>query len=337
MNTPATSRYGSQSQHNRSTVFGSANPSATDGSQRQLVATFTHIFGEKTQQQQNDTETSMMLDATNHTNNTTTSDAGAESAASLSRPGSAASTSSLPTLAGDTLSSSSPLYYLLWMSMAEIYNENVYDLLVPQSTAGGKAAAATARPRLVISEDKKDNTYIKGLRWVFVTSADDILRLVHLARKNMQIAATKLNASSSRSERSSRTGAQRQTETCAINNSLTFLKRCVHAIYHNQTHPNDAPHLVPYRDSKLTRVFQSFFTGTGRVRMLATVAPDASESDETAHVLKFAAIVQRLETRAARADVPTSSLPPLSACLDALPPRFSEVGVVFCVQYAIIR
>ncbi len=165
--------------------------------------------------QQNDTETSMMLDATNLTNNTTTSDAGAESAASLSRPGSAASTSSLPTLASgmrtfcmfinfqisfftDTLSSSSPLYYLLWMSMAEIYNENVYDLLVPQSTAGGKAAVATARPRLVISEDKKDNTYIKGLRWVFVTSADDILRLVHLARKNMQIAATKLNASSSR-------------------------------------------------------------------------------------------------------------------------------------------
>ncbi len=82
--------------------------------------------------------------------------------------------------------------------MAEIYNENVYDLLVPQSIGGGKQAAATARPRLVISEDKKDNTYVKGLRWVFVTSADDILRLVHLARKNMQIAATKLNASSSR-------------------------------------------------------------------------------------------------------------------------------------------
>jgi hypothetical protein len=83
------------------------------------------------------------------------------------------------------------------MSMAEIYNENVYDLLVPQST-GGKPATATTRPRLVISEDKKDNTYVKGLRWVFVTSADDILRLVHLARKNMQIAATKLNAASSR-------------------------------------------------------------------------------------------------------------------------------------------
>jgi hypothetical protein len=51
MNTPATSRYGSQAQRHHSTAaFGAVNASGNDGSQRQLIATFSHIFGENTQQ-----------------------------------------------------------------------------------------------------------------------------------------------------------------------------------------------------------------------------------------------------------------------------------------------
>jgi hypothetical protein len=54
-----------------------------------------------------------MLDVTNNiTHNTTTSDAGGgESAASLSRPGSAASTSSMPTLEGGM----KVFYFQIWI------------------------------------------------------------------------------------------------------------------------------------------------------------------------------------------------------------------------------
>uniref|UniRef100_A0A673LBZ5 Kinesin-like protein KIF20A n=1 Tax=Sinocyclocheilus rhinocerous TaxID=307959 RepID=A0A673LBZ5_9TELE len=54
------------------------------------------------------------------------------------------------------------------------------------------------------------------------------------------------------------------------------------------------PLVVPFRDSKLTRVLQSFFCGQGRSCMLVNINPCASTYDETLQALKFSAIATQL-------------------------------------------
>lgn len=52
--------------------------------------------------------------------------------------------------------------------------------------------------------------------------------------------------------------------------------------------------VVPFRDSKLTRVFQGFFTGRGRSCMIVNINQCASTYDETLYVAKFSAIASQV-------------------------------------------
>ena len=54
------------------------------------------------------------------------------------------------------------------------------------------------------------------------------------------------------------------------------------------------PRLVPYRDSKLTRVFQSYFSGHGRVSMIVNASQCASIFDETFHALRYSAVARKV-------------------------------------------
>ena len=51
---------------------------------------------------------------------------------------------------------------------------------------------------------------------------------------------------------------------------------------------------VPYRDSKLTRLFQSFFLGKGRAAMIVNISKTPLLFDETLQVLKFSAIAKQV-------------------------------------------
>ena len=51
---------------------------------------------------------------------------------------------------------------------------------------------------------------------------------------------------------------------------------------------------MPFRDSKLTRVFQSFFCGKGRASMIVNINQTASLFDETLHALKYSAIAKQV-------------------------------------------
>lgn len=59
-------------------------------------------------------------------------------------------------------------------------------------------------------------------------------------------------------------------------------------------------HVVPFRDSKLTRLFQNYFVGKGKgvrqgkITMLVNVSSTASVFDETVHVLKFSALTSKV-------------------------------------------
>ena len=59
-------------------------------------------------------------------------------------------------------------------------------------------------------------------------------------------------------------------------------------------------HTVPFRESKLTRLFQNYFIGKGegirkgKITMFVNVSNNASVFDETFHVLKFSALTSKV-------------------------------------------
>uniref|UniRef100_A0ABI7Z4J8 Kinesin-like protein n=1 Tax=Felis catus TaxID=9685 RepID=A0ABI7Z4J8_FELCA len=209
--------------------------------------------------------------------------------------------------------------FSIWISFFEIYNELLYDLLEPPSQQ-------RKRQTLRLCEDQNGNPYVKDLNWVHVQDAEEAWKLLKVGRKNQSFASTHLNQNSSRShsifsirilhlqgegdiipkiselslcdlagsERcKDQKSGERLKEAGNINTSLHTLGRCIAALRQNQQN-RSKQNLVPFRDSKLTRVFQGFFTGRGRSCMIVNVNPCASTYDETLHVAKFSAIASQL-------------------------------------------
>ncbi|KAM4875589.1 kinesin-like protein KIF20A isoform 2-T3 [Thomomys bottae] len=209
--------------------------------------------------------------------------------------------------------------FSIWISFFEIYNELLYDLLEPPSQQ-------RKRQTLRLCEDQNGNTYVKDLNWIHVRDAEEAWKFLKVGRKNQSFASTHLNQNSSRShsifsirilhlqgegdmipkiselslcdlagsERcKDQKSGERLKEAGNINTSLHTLGRCIAALRQNQQN-RLKQNLVPFRDSKLTRVFQGFFTGRGRSCMIVNINPCASTYDETLHVAKFSAIASQL-------------------------------------------
>lgn len=51
---------------------------------------------------------------------------------------------------------------------------------------------------------------------------------------------------------------------------------------------------IPFRESKLTKLFQAFFCGRGKASMIVNVNQCASTYDETLHVMKFSAVAKQV-------------------------------------------
>ncbi|KAK4329451.1 hypothetical protein Pmani_000208 [Petrolisthes manimaculis] len=216
--------------------------------------------------------------------------------------------------------------YAIFVSFAEIYNEYIFDLLVKMPNS-----KSNKRNPLVLGEDRNGAIYIKGLQEVRVHSSQEAMRLLDIGRQNLHFAATRLNHNSSRShsvftikliqlasadsphvarvsmlsvcdlagaERAgkSRSNQHRLKEAGNINSSLLVLSRCIEALRYNQlqkgSKKREVP--VPYRDSKLTRLFQSFFLGRGKAAMIVNISRLPLLFDETLQVLKFSAIAKQV-------------------------------------------
>ncbi|KAB7501669.1 Kinesin-like protein KIF20A [Armadillidium nasatum] len=219
--------------------------------------------------------------------------------------------------------------YAVFLSFAEIYNEYIYDLLDKsiQSKKGKKNP-------LVLGEDRNGSIYIKGIREIRVKSREEALQILEVGKQNLHFAATKLNHHSSRShciftlklvrlsdplnphlarvsmlslcdlagaERAAKTMncMDRLKEASNINTSLLVLGRCLTALRQNQSINKQGqgcrkPIPVPYRDSKVTRLFQTFFTGKGKVALIVNISLSNLLFDETLKVLKFSALASKV-------------------------------------------
>ncbi|NWX21589.1 KI20A protein, partial [Aegotheles bennettii] len=221
-----------------------------------------------------------------------------------------------------SLANTEDVQFSIWVSFFEIYNELIYDLLEPALPGQNRK-----RQTLRLCEDQTGNPYVKDLNWINVRDADEAWKLLKLGRKNQSFASTHMNQNSSRSHsvfsirilHLQRGGSEvvpkiselslcdlagserckdqksgdRMKEANNINTSLHTLGRCIAALRQNQQSKLKQT-VVPFRDSKLTRVFQGFFTGRGCSCMIVNINQCASTYDETLYVAKFSAIASQL-------------------------------------------
>jgi len=80
----------------------------------------------------------------------------------------------------------------VWITFYEIYNEFIYDLLDLE-------IAGERKSNILLLKDELQNYYIKGLRHVFVSSAEEAYKVLLFGQNNLHISSTDLNKRSSRS------------------------------------------------------------------------------------------------------------------------------------------
>ncbi|XP_072595582.1 kinesin-like protein KIF20B isoform X3 [Vulpes vulpes] len=220
-----------------------------------------------------------------------------------------------------SLNMNNNIKFSVWVSFFEIYNECVYDLFVPVLSKFQK------RKILRLSQDVKGYSFIKDLQWIQVSDSKEAYRLLKLGIKHQSVAFTKLNNASSRShsiftirilqiedsemphvmrvselclcdlagsERTMKTQneGERLRETGNINTSLLTLGKCINVLKNSEK--SKFQQHVPFRESKLTHYFQSFFNGKGKISMIVNISQCYFAYDETLNVLKFSAIAQKV-------------------------------------------
>uniref|UniRef100_A0A8C6YI45 Kinesin-like protein n=1 Tax=Naja naja TaxID=35670 RepID=A0A8C6YI45_NAJNA len=195
------------------------------------------------------------------------------------------------------------------VSLLEIYNEELFDLLSPTPDVG---------ERLQLFDDprNKRGVIIKGLEEMTVHNKDEVYQILERGAAKRTTAATYMNQYSSRShsvfsitlhmkettdgeelvkigklnlvdlagsENIGRSGAvdKRAREAGNINQSLLTLGRVITALVERTPH-------IPYRESKLTRILQDSLGGRTKTCIIATVSPASINLEETLSTLEYA-------------------------------------------------
>ena len=121
----------------------------------------------------------------------------------------------------------------------------------------------------------------------------------------------------------------RLKEAGSINKSLMCLGQCLETMRKNQTRAgislsipdglssssglHDAQRkrrqsIVPFRHSKLTELFQSFFMGDGKVRMIVNLNPTGTGYEENANVMRFSAMAKEVGIHVTSSAAPASDV-----------------------------
>lgn len=192
--------------------------------------------------------------------------------------------------------------FLVKVSIVEIYNERIRDLLDPK------------KDNLKVHEDKTRGVFIAEVTESYVASDADIFDAMRAGTYNRAMAMTQMNEHSSRShlvfmltieqknlhdksmkvgklylvdlagsETVGKTGAAgvRLEEAKNINRSLSALGNVINALTASKVSH------IPYRDSKLTRVLQESLGGNAKTSLIVTCSPSNFNEPETISTLRF--------------------------------------------------
>jgi len=200
------------------------------------------------------------------------------------------------------------------VSYVEIYNERVRCLL----DETGK------KENLNVRQDKVKGVYVENVSEEYVTSGEEGMEVFERGSKNRAVAATGMNAGSSRShavfqieliqkdhsngsetsskitmcdlagsETAKKTGAkgQQMEEAKAINKSLSALGQVIKAL----TDPK-IKH-IPFRDSKLTRMLQDAIGGNSRTTLMICLSPSKYNVEESVSTCRFGARAKKIKNK----------------------------------------
>jgi len=205
----------------------------------------------------------------------------------------------------------------------EVYNEQIKDLLQP---------ARSQRTRKV-HVHPKHGVRVENLTISVVQSADDALSLLEFGNQMRAVAATTMNARSSRShaiftfrherlgqsseadsqgcqstmtfvdlagkedQSASKNQAMQFREMCAINTSLFHLARLISKLSEGSARAERS--LSDFRNSKLTLLLSPALVGNSRTALVATMAPSQCYFEDSLSTCSFASSVKRVKTRPA--------------------------------------
>ncbi|GKB20058.1 kinesin-like protein KIN-10A [Tanacetum coccineum] len=194
------------------------------------------------------------------------------------------------------------------VTVLEIYNEEIFDLLSTNGANGGFgigfARGNASKVKLeVMGKKAKNATFISG------TEAGKISKEIQKVEKRRIVKSTFCNERSSRShcliildvptvggrlmlvdmagseniEQAGQTGFEAKMQTAKINQGNIALKRVVESIANGDSH-------VPFRDSKLTMLLQdSFEDDKSKILMILCASPDPKEMHKTISTLEYGA------------------------------------------------
>ncbi|KAK2174001.1 hypothetical protein NP493_836g01049 [Ridgeia piscesae] len=222
--------------------------------------------------------------------------------------------------------------YEILFSMLEIYMEEVRDLLSTKKKRKGG---------LRIRQHPNKGFYADGLTNVAVADYDDIAARMEAGTANRTVAATRMNATSSRahtivgitfvqraknaagettdktavvnlvdlagSERAANTGAtgSRLKEGAAINQSLSSLGNCIAALADRSAGKKVR---VPFRNSSLTKLLKNALGGNSKTIMIAAISPADINYEESLSTLRYADRAKQIKTVAKVNEDPTEKL-----------------------------
>ncbi|XP_042040086.1 kinesin-like protein KIN-14N [Salvia splendens] len=211
--------------------------------------------------------------------------------------------------------------YEMQVSMLEIYNEAIRDLLSTNKSTFDASRVENSAKQYAIKHDANGNTFVSDLTVLDVRSSREVSYLLERAAQSRSVGKTQMNEQSSRShfvftlriagvnesthqqvqgvlnlidlagsERLSKSGStgDRLKETQAINKSLSSLSDVIFALAKKEEH-------VPFRNSKLTYLLQPCLGGDSKTLMFVNVSPDPVSVGESLCSLRFAARVNACE------------------------------------------
>ena len=252
----------------------------------------------------------------------------------------------------------------LKVSMMEIYNEEVRDLLAPSPGGAGKkgqpqAPGPAARESLKVTTDRHGSVVIEGLEEYAVDSLAKGQALVEHGLGVRATGATNVNEHSSRShllirftvhsvdrrtgerhsgkmylvdlagcENVSQSGAEGRAlkEAIGINKSLAALHDVMLALSKKESH-------VPYRNSTLTKVLADSLGGQAKCLMFVMISPALRDRLVTQSALKFAARCKAIVLGEAKSNVDKSVFTELEDARDKLKVVEARVKAVSRLQW----
>ncbi|KAL9057185.1 MAG: hypothetical protein Q9162_002513 [Coniocarpon cinnabarinum] len=246
----------------------------------------------------------------------------------------------LPEIDSLRVASDTTSEYAIVISMYEVYNDRIFDLLTGAGV-NSKSAPKDSRRRALLfkcTEDSPDKKVVAGLRKVICGCFEEALLVLETGLTERRVAGTGSNAVSSRSHgffcievkkrprgvpsswtsatmtvvdlagseraRAAKTAGSTLAEAGKINESLMYLGQCMQMQSDNaHLGASSDPHLVPFRQCKLTELlFSNIFTQRGagngaraqqRATMIVTADP-RGDFNATSQILRYSALAREV-------------------------------------------